>query len=84
MHGQRVRLLRSLQVTNVDEHAEWVRAAVRDALGVSDDGGLVDITPAKLAHVAETARKATITWMIGAAQNGQLDHHVCDGMCTHG
>lgn len=65
------------------EHVEWVRAAVRDALGVTDDGGLVEVTPEMLATVAESARKATLSWLIAAAQDGQVEAHVCDEMCGH-
>lgn len=61
------------------EHVDFVRAALRDELGRAG----VDMDDATLTRLAEVARKATLTWMIGAAKNGTIETHVCDEMCDH-
>lgn len=78
-----MRLLRVVLMAEPTEHVEWVRAALCDALGVPATGGLVDITPEMLTHAAEQTRKATLTWLIASAQDGDVEAHVCDGMCDH-
>jgi hypothetical protein len=56
-------------------HHEWVRAAIRDCLGLDDDGGTITITRAKLAEVAEVARRATLNWVVQGARAGFVEHH---------
>lgn len=59
-------------------HREWVRASIRDALGITDSGGTVLVTPELLDHVAEVARRETLNWAVAAAQNGQVEHSGSD------
>jgi hypothetical protein len=66
------------------EHVEFVRAALRDELGLSDAGGTVAVDADGLTRLAATARKAVLTWLLGAAANGKIEAHVCDEMCSHG
>lgn len=59
-------------------HREWVRGSIRDALGVTDAGGTVVVTPELLDHVAEVARRETLNWAVAAAKNGQIKHSESD------
>ncbi|MGH3863282.1 hypothetical protein [Actinokineospora sp.] len=81
LHRQGMRLLRFVLMAQPTEHVEWVRAAMVDALGVPETGGFVDITPEMLTHAAEQTRKGTLTWLIASAKDGDVEAHVCDGLC---
>lgn len=47
----------------------FVAAAINDEL--VKDG--IELPPERLSHLGETATKAALTWMIGAAQEGMID-----------
>lgn len=55
-------------------HVEWVRAAVRDQLGITDEGGTVTLDRDGLTRLAEVARRETLNWVVAAAKNGQIEH----------
>jgi hypothetical protein len=57
------------------EHIEWVRAAIRDKLGISDDGGTVTLTSQDLFDLAASARLATLEWMLAQAEDGNTHFH---------
>lgn len=55
-------------------HVEWVRAAIRDKLGLTDEGGTVTLTGQDLEDLARHAKDATLNWVVAAAQNGHVKH----------
>lgn len=67
--GTGLRVLLGLQVAIVrrmdHRQVEWVRASIADEVGDV-------LTDEQLDRVAHVAVKQTITWMIGAAQEGML------------
>lgn len=52
---------------------DWVRAAIRDELGLTDAGGTVEITPERLEIVAAVAVQQTVGFMVAAGKEGLIE-----------
>ena len=59
-------------------HVEWVRAAIRDQLGIGDEGGTVTLDRDGLTRLAGVAVHQTLNWVVSAAKNGQVEHSGSD------
>jgi hypothetical protein len=60
------------------KHVEWLRAAFADILGVSDAGGLVEVTPAMLDNLAATAVRESYNYIVASALNGRTEFKASD------
>jgi hypothetical protein len=60
----------------VSEHTsqvEWVRAAIRDELGLTDEGGVVNMTPDMLTLVAMVAIREHANYLVAAGKEGLIE-----------
>lgn len=61
-------------MSNHTTHVEWVRAALRDQLGIGDEGGTVTLDRNDLTRLAGVAVHQTLNWVVAAGKNGQVEH----------
>lgn len=61
------------QNTQHTTHVAWLRAALRDQLGVSDEGGTVTLDADQLDELAATAVREMLNWIVAAGKNGLVN-----------
>ena len=54
-------------------HVAWVRAALRDELELTDEGGTVALDRDDLDALASTAVREVLNWLVAAGKNGMVE-----------